>query len=60
MLLNVFITVIFFTIMVDETTDSSNREQLVIFFRWVDNSCEVHEEFVGLYLISSIDAAALV
>ena len=50
----------FFTIMVDETTDSSNREQVVICFRWVDNSCEVHEEFVGLYLVSSIDAATLV
>ena len=28
----------FYSVMADETRDSSNREQVVICFRWVDNS----------------------
>ena len=35
----------FLTIMVDETTDASNKEQVVICFRWVDDKLEGHEEF---------------
>ena len=50
----------FFTIMVDETVDSSNREQAVLVFRWVDDSLEVYEEFIGLYMVPSIDADTLV
>lgn len=38
----------FLTIMEDETTNVSNKEQLVICFRWVDKKLEAHEEFVGL------------
>lgn len=30
----------FLTIMIDETTDVSNKEQLVVCFRWVDNNYE--------------------
>ena len=33
------------TIMVDETTDNSNHEQVVICFQWVSNDFKVHEEF---------------
>ena len=50
----------FFTIMVDETVDSSNREQAVLVFRWIDDSLEVHEDFIGLYMVPSIDADTLV
>ena len=50
----------FFTVMADETTDISNREQLVICLRWVDNDLDVHEEFVGLHVVDSIDANMLV
>ena len=39
---------LFYTIMADETTDCSNKEQFVICFRWVDSDFEVHENFVGL------------
>lgn len=39
----------FLTIMIDETTDVSNTEQVVICFRWVGQSLETHEEFIGLY-----------
>ena len=37
-----------FTIMVDETTDLSNKEQMVFCVRYVDSNLEVHEEFIGL------------
>ena len=41
----------FLVIMADETTDTSNREQVTFFLRWVTDSLEVHvhEEFLGLY-----------
>ena len=42
-----------FTIMVDETTDLSNTEQMVFCLRYVDDSLEVHEEFIGLYSLDS-------
>jgi len=38
----------FFTIMADEKTDASNREQVTIILRWIDDTdFSVHEEFVG-------------
>ena len=37
-----------YTIMADETTDASNKEQLVTVFHYVDDELQVHEEFVGL------------
>lgn len=49
-----------FTIMVDETTDMSNKEQVVLVFRWVDNDLNPHEESVGLYQTDSITSDALV
>lgn len=50
----------FYTIMVDETTEMSNREQVVLCLRWVSEKFEVHEEFIGLYMVESIDANTLV
>ena len=35
----------YFTIIADEVTD---REQVAICFRWVDENFEPHEDFVGL------------
>ena len=49
----------FFCIMADETMDKSNREQVVICIRWVDNNLEAHEEFMGLYQVDSIDAKTI-
>ena len=37
---------LFFTVMVDETTDASSVEQVVICLRWVSKSFELHEDFV--------------
>ena len=51
----------FFTIMADETTDTSNKEQVVIVFRYVDNTdFSVEEEFIGLYCVPSIESDTLV
>ena len=50
----------FFTVMVDECTDSANHERLAICFRWVDRALEVHEEFFGLYEIPNIAADTIV
>ena len=44
----------YFSIMADEVTDSSNKEQVVICFRIVDEHFEAHEEFIGLYQVDSI------
>jgi hypothetical protein len=43
----------FLSIMVDEITDKSNREQLTLTLRWVSNDFVVGEEFMGLYCLSS-------
>ena len=44
----------FISITIDETTDESNKEQVVICFRWVDDELDVHEDFIGLYETESI------
>ncbi|XP_052809306.1 zinc finger MYM-type protein 1-like [Mya arenaria] len=49
----------FFTIMVDETTDVSNREQVVLVLRHVDSELNVQEDFIGLYVVPSIDAQTI-
>ena len=51
---------VFYALMVDETTDKANKEQVVLVFQWVDNDLVAHEEFVGLYLTDSITSKALV
>ena len=50
----------FFSIMVDECVDISNREQLVVCFRYVDNEVVAHEDFVGLYECPNITANTIV
>ena len=47
-----------FALMVDETTDKANREQVVLVFRWVDDALTAHEKFVGLYLTDSMASVA--
>ena len=46
----------FYTLMADETSDSSNKEQLTICLRWVDCKFEPHEEFIGMYEIQNLKA----
>ena len=46
--------------MVDETTDLSNVEQLVMCLRYVDDDLDVYEEFVGLHSLESTTATVIV
>ena len=46
----------FFSIICDEYTDISNKEQLTICIRWVDKELEAQEDFLGFYNIPDIDA----
>ncbi len=45
--------------MIDETTDISNREQVTVVVRKVDENLSVYEEFLGLYHVESIAAQFL-
>lgn len=49
----------FFTIMADECTDISNKEQFVVCIRWVDETLTDHEDIIGVYNIDTIDARTL-
>ena len=49
----------YFSILADETTDISNREQLVICIRWIDSCLDVHEDFTGLYQIDDTGAETI-
>ena len=46
--------------MIDETTDTSNQEQVTVVVRRVDEDLEVNEEFLGCYQVTSIGADSLV
>ena len=45
--------------MVDETTNVSNKEQMTVVVRSITDRFEVHKEFLGMYQVFSIDAATL-
>jgi hypothetical protein len=46
----------FCTVMLDETTDVANVEQVVVCLRWVSEKFEIFEDFVGLYQVESTGA----
>ena len=50
----------FYSIMGDECTDISNKEQFALCFRSVDYDIYVHEDFFGLYQVPDITADTLV
>ena len=49
----------FLTVMIDETADISNQEQVTVVIRRVDEDLTVYEEFHGLYHVDSIAADSL-
>ena len=51
---------LFNTIICDECTDSSNREQVVLCIRWINDELEPHEDFIGLYKVDNILANTIV
>ena len=50
----------YFTIMADEVTDCSNKEQVAVCFRMVDENFEPQESFIGLHVVELIQANVLV
>ena len=46
--------------MADEVADSSNKEQVVVCFRSVDENFEAHKDFLGLYQVDSIKSSSIV
>ena len=51
---------VWYTIMADEVTDTSNREQVTVCLRWIDEQFEAREEFVGLHKVDQIDSDTIV
>jgi hypothetical protein len=49
---------LFVAIVIDETSDCSNQNQLSTVFRYVDNSGNVQERFIGFYNMSADKTAA--
>ena len=49
-----------YTIMADETADVSNKEQLVLCIRWVDDDLVVHEDFIGMHPLKDTSADHIV
>ena len=47
----------FITLMVDKTTNISNKEQAVFCLHWFDHEFEVHKEFIGLHATDSTDGS---
>ena len=51
---------IFYSVMADEVTDCSSKEQFVICFRWFDKDFDTHDDFIGIYNVDNIKANTLV
>lgn len=49
----------FLKVMADETTDSSNHEQVTLILCRVTEELQVHKELIGLYHTASINAETL-
>ena len=48
-----------YSVMADECTDCSNKEQFTVCIRWVDEELKEHEDFIRLYQVETIDADCL-
>ena len=48
-----------YALIADEYTDISNKEQLSICFRWVNNDLEAKEDFIGFYEIPNIKSSTI-
>ena len=51
---------VIYTIMVDESTDVWNKEQLAFCIRWVDDELVVHEAFIGMHPMQGTGADQIV
>lgn len=50
----------YFSIMVNESADLANEEQLLICFGWVDEDFKIHEDFIGFYPLPNTRADSIV
>ena len=50
----------FFSLMADEVTDVSNKEQVIVSLQSLDENLEPHEYFVAIHCVNSIEADTLV
>ena len=48
------------SIMVNESSDVSNKDQAVFCVLWVNKDLISHENFIGLYEMEKIDATSMV
>ena len=46
----------YFSLICDEYTDISNKEQLTFCLRWVNSNLDAYEDFIGFYQIPNIGA----
>ena len=51
---------VYYTIMADEVTNSSNKEQFVVCLCWVDYDLVTHEELAGLHAVDNITSETFV
>ena len=56
---NILQSGVYFSIMADECTNISNKEQFTVCLRWVSKDLKDHEDFIGLYHVDSITADSL-
>lgn len=49
-----------YSIIADEYTDVSNKEQLTFCLRWVTDALDVAEKFLGFYELPNISSATIV
>ena len=50
----------FMSVMIDETTDISKKEQVMLCLCWVNKELEAHEEIIGLHQVESTASTVLV
>ena len=49
----------YFSMMMDETTDIANKEQVVICIRWLQEDLSVHDSCLGLFNTPATDSSTL-
>ena len=50
----------FYALMADEVADVSNKEQVAICLKSIDDNIEAHENFIGMHVVDSIGSDVLV
>ena len=48
------------SIMVDESSDVSNKEQALFYVRWVDEDLISHEDFISIYEMKKADSTIMI